>query len=100
VEIIIVFSYKILIDNYDLVRLKVISTEFDFVEPDKKRYRKEKIVITPEDTNLVREQIADTWDKYRTKILHRLVAKRIAIGAILKKQMSLQLSRFMIDESL
>jgi DNA helicase-2/ATP-dependent DNA helicase PcrA len=60
--------YKILIDNYHLKDWKVISTEFDFVEPDKKKeYRKEKIVITPEDTNLVREQIADTWDKIQAK---------------------------------
>ncbi len=60
--------YKILIDNYTLKDWKVISTEFDFVEPDKKKeYRKEKIVITPEDTNLVREQIADTWDKIQNK---------------------------------
>ena len=60
--------YKILIDNYDLKDWKVISTEFDFVEPDKKKeYRKEKIVITPEDTNLVREQIADTWEKIQSK---------------------------------
>ncbi|MFN0081773.1 MAG: ATP-dependent helicase, partial [Ferruginibacter sp.] len=60
--------YKILIDNYDLKDWKVISTEFDFVEPDnKKEYRKEKIVITPEDTNFVREQIADTWEKIQAK---------------------------------
>ncbi len=60
--------YKILIDNYDLKDWKVISTEFDFVEPDKKKeYRKEKIVIMPEDTNLVREQIVDTWEKIQAK---------------------------------
>ena len=60
--------YKILIDNYNLKDWKVISTEFDFVEPDKKKeYRKEKIIITPEDTNLVREQISDTWDKIQAK---------------------------------
>ncbi len=60
--------YKILIDNYTLKDWKVISTEFDFIEPDKKKeYRKEKIVITPEDTNIVREQIADTWDKIQAK---------------------------------
>ena len=60
--------YKILIDNYTLKDWKVISTEFDFIEPDKKKeYRKEKIIITPEDTNLVREQIADTWDKIQAK---------------------------------
>ena len=60
--------YKILIDNYDVKDWKVISTEFDFIEPDKKKeYRKEKIVITPEDTNIVREQIADTWEKIQAK---------------------------------
>ena len=60
--------YKILIDNYDLKDWKVISTEFDFIEPDKKKeYRKEKIIITPEDTNLVRKQITRTWDKIQAK---------------------------------
>ena len=29
--------YKILIDNYEQKDWKVISTEFDFVEPDKKK---------------------------------------------------------------
>ena len=60
--------YKILIDNYNLKDWKVISTEFDFVEPDKKKeYRKEKIIITPEDTYLVREQIVDSWEKIQAK---------------------------------
>lgn len=60
--------YKILIDNYDQKDWQVISTEFDFVEPDKKKeYRKEKIVITPEDTNIVKEQILDAWEKIQAK---------------------------------
>ncbi len=60
--------YKILIDNYDQKDWSVISTEFDFVEPDKKKeYRKEKIVITPEDTNIVKEQILDAWEKIQAK---------------------------------
>ncbi len=60
--------YKILIDNYDQKDWKVISTEFDFVEPDKKKeYRKEKIVITPNDTNIVREQILTAWEKIQAK---------------------------------
>jgi DNA helicase II / ATP-dependent DNA helicase PcrA len=46
----------------------VISTEFDFVEPDKKKeYRKEKIVITPEDCNIVKEQIVTAWEKIQAK---------------------------------
>ena len=60
--------YKILIDNYDQKDWQVISTEFDFVEPDKKKeYRKEKIVITPEDCNIVKEQITTAWEKIQAK---------------------------------
>jgi DNA helicase II / ATP-dependent DNA helicase PcrA len=60
--------YKILIDNYDQKDWQVISTEFDFVEPDKKKeYRKEKIVITPEDCNIVKEQIVTAWEKIQAK---------------------------------
>ncbi len=60
--------YKILIDNYDQKDWQVISTEFDFVEPDKnKKYRKEKIVILPEDCNIVKEQIVTSWEKIQAK---------------------------------
>jgi len=60
--------YKILIDNYEQKDWKVISTEFDFIEPDKKKdYRKEKIVITPADTATVKQQIVDTWQKIQDK---------------------------------
>jgi DNA helicase-2/ATP-dependent DNA helicase PcrA len=60
--------YKILIDNYEQKDWKVISTEFDFVEPDKKKeYRKEKIVITPADTETVKQQITETWQKIQNR---------------------------------
>jgi DNA helicase II / ATP-dependent DNA helicase PcrA len=60
--------YKILIDNYDQKDWQVISTEFDFVEPDKKKvYRKEKIIISPEDCNIVKEQIVSAWEKIQAK---------------------------------
>ena len=60
--------YKILIDNYEQKDWKVISTEFDFVEPDKKKeYRKEKIVITPADTETVKQQITETWQKIQDR---------------------------------
>ncbi|MGF2412813.1 MAG: PD-(D/E)XK nuclease family protein, partial [Ferruginibacter sp.] len=60
--------YKILVDNYELKDWKVISTEFDFVEPDKKKeYRKEKIVITPADTETVKQQITETWQKIQDR---------------------------------
>lgn len=60
--------YKLLIDNYEQKDWKVISTEFDFVEPDKKKeYRKEKIIITPADTATVSNQIKETWDKIQAR---------------------------------
>jgi DNA helicase-2/ATP-dependent DNA helicase PcrA len=56
--------YKILVDNYEQKGWKVMSTEFDFVEPDKKKvYKKEKISITPQDIDTVCEQIKTVWDK-------------------------------------
>ncbi len=56
--------YKILVDNYASKDWKVVSTEFDFIEPDKKKnYRKEKVLITPADITTVTEQIRSTWDK-------------------------------------
>lgn len=55
--------YKILVDNYKK-DWHVVSTEFDFIEPDtKKRYQKRKLIITPEDTTTVTQQITDTWAK-------------------------------------
>lgn len=60
--------YKLLIDNYEQKDWKVISTEFDFIEPDKKKeYRKEKIIITPADTETVKQQITDTWEKIQNR---------------------------------
>jgi DNA helicase II / ATP-dependent DNA helicase PcrA len=60
--------YKILVDNYEQKDWKVISTEFDFIEPDKKKeYRKEKIIITPEDTTTVNQQIKTVWDKIQAR---------------------------------
>jgi DNA helicase II / ATP-dependent DNA helicase PcrA len=60
--------YKILVDNYDQKDWKVVSTEFDFVEPDKKKnYRKEKIVITPADIETVSQQITSVWQKIQDR---------------------------------
>lgn len=60
--------YKILVDNYEQKDWKVISTEFDFIEPDKKKnYRKEKLVISPEDMTTVTEQITTVWQKIQNK---------------------------------
>lgn len=60
--------YKILVDSYEQKEWKVASTEFDFVEPDKKKeYRKVKIMITPEDTTTVSQQIVQTWHKIQNR---------------------------------
>ena len=60
--------YKILVDNYEQKDWRVISTEFDFVEPDKKaEYRKEKIVITPQDMETVKQQISEVWSKIQAR---------------------------------
>ncbi|MBC7934774.1 MAG: ATP-dependent helicase [Rhizobacter sp.] len=60
--------YKLLIDNYQQKDWKVISTEFDFIEPDKKKeYRKEKIVIAPADTETVKQQLTHTWKKIQDR---------------------------------
>ncbi len=60
--------YKILVDNYEQKDWKVVSTEFDFIEPDKKKnYRKEKVVISPADITTVTQQISDTWEKIQNR---------------------------------
>jgi DNA helicase-2/ATP-dependent DNA helicase PcrA len=60
--------YKILVDNYEQKDWKVVSTEFDFIEPDKKKnYRKEKVVIGPADITTVTQQITSTWEKIQNR---------------------------------
>ncbi len=60
--------YKILVDNYGQKDWKVVSTEFDFIEPDKKKeYQKVKIAITPSDNTTVIQQIRTTWEKIQSR---------------------------------
>jgi len=60
--------YKILVDNYKQKDWHAVSTEFDFIEPDKKKiYHKEKVVITPADITTVTQQITDTWQKIQRR---------------------------------
>lgn len=60
--------YKILVDNYEQKDWKAVSTEFDFIEPDKKKnYRKEKLIITPADITTVTQQITSTWEKIQNR---------------------------------
>ncbi|MDB4902774.1 MAG: helicase UvrD [Mucilaginibacter sp.] len=56
--------YKILIDNDRTNDWDVVSTVFEFVEPvNEGEYHKEKIVITPDDTAEVTEQIKTVYQK-------------------------------------
>jgi DNA helicase-2/ATP-dependent DNA helicase PcrA len=56
--------YKILIDNFHQKNWQAISSEFDFIEPDKKKnYVKKKIIVTPQDITTVTHQIKMVWDK-------------------------------------
>lgn len=60
--------YKILVDRYESKNWNVVSTEFDFIEPDKKKvYRKEKIVIQPEHIEKVTEQIKHVWERIQAR---------------------------------
>jgi DNA helicase-2/ATP-dependent DNA helicase PcrA len=55
--------YKLLV-NGSQRDWQVMSTEFDFIEPDnKKNYIRQKIFISPEDEAMVTTQITETWAK-------------------------------------
>lgn len=56
--------YTLLIDNYAAKEWKAVSTEFDFIEPDKKKeYNKKKIYVEPQDITTVTQQIKMVWHK-------------------------------------
>jgi DNA helicase-2/ATP-dependent DNA helicase PcrA len=60
--------YKLLVDNYKEKGWKAVSTEFDFVEPDKaKKIGKKIIPITPADLETVKQQIAMVWGKIQAR---------------------------------
>lgn len=60
--------YKILVDHYEQKDWKAVSTEFDFIEPDKKKnYRKAKVIITTDDITTVTQQITSTWEKIQNR---------------------------------
>lgn len=56
--------YKLLVDNYENKNWKVVSSEFDFIEPDKKKeYKKIKVFISEEDITTVKQQIQQVWNR-------------------------------------
>jgi DNA helicase-2/ATP-dependent DNA helicase PcrA len=60
--------YKILIDHMGGKDWKVVSTEFDFIEPDKaKGYQKRKIFIGAADIETVTQQLTGVWNKIQSR---------------------------------
>jgi len=60
--------YKILVDHYPSKNWEVVSTEFEFVEPDtKKQYVRRKIPITPSDMAIVKQQIRYVWERIQAR---------------------------------
>lgn len=59
--------YKLLVDN-SKQSWNVVSSEFDFIEPDKKKnYSRQKVVITPQDITTVTQQIQTVWQKIQDR---------------------------------
>jgi DNA helicase-2/ATP-dependent DNA helicase PcrA len=64
--------YKLLIDNYDQGKYQVVSTEFDFIEPNtKKEIKSIKVNITNEDTLALREQITHVWERIQERDFYK-----------------------------
>jgi DNA helicase-2/ATP-dependent DNA helicase PcrA len=60
--------YKLLIDNKTGKDWIAESSEFDFIEPDKKKkYKKQKVQILPTDLTTVTQQIKETWTKIQNR---------------------------------
>ncbi|HLF45570.1 MAG TPA: ATP-dependent DNA helicase, partial [Chitinophagaceae bacterium] len=56
--------YKILVDNLPGKNWKVLHTQFDFVEPNSKdEFDIERLDISTEETELVKQQIINTWEQ-------------------------------------
>ena len=91
--------YKILVDNYEQKDWKVVSTEFDFIEPDKKKnYRREKVIITPADITTVTQQITTTWEKIQNREFYTGCGKEDCHWCSFVKTNSLAIALHEIEE--
>ncbi|MBX2924454.1 MAG: ATP-dependent helicase [Chitinophagaceae bacterium] len=59
--------YKILMDNDKTHDWKVVSTEFDFIEPVGEEYKTELVEVTDADITTVTQQIITTWQKIQNR---------------------------------
>jgi DNA helicase-2/ATP-dependent DNA helicase PcrA len=56
------------VDHYQQKDWRVVSAEFDFIEPDKKKqYQKRKLLVSDADTTTVTQQITETWEKIQAR---------------------------------
>ena len=91
--------YKILVDHYDKKDWKVISTEFDFVEPDKKKtYQKIKVVIQPQDTETVLQQITTVWKKIQERDFYTGCGKEDCHWCNFVKENKLEIALYELQE--
>lgn len=59
--------YKILLDNDKTHDWKVISTEFDFIEPVGEEYKTDLVEVSDADITTVTQQIVTTWQKIQNR---------------------------------
>ncbi len=59
--------YKILLDNDPSHDWKVVSTEFDFIEPVNDTYKTELVEVTDADITTVTQQIITTWNNIQRR---------------------------------
>ena len=91
--------YKILLDNYRQKSWQVVSTEFDFIEPNKQKvYHKEKVIITKEDIGIVTQQIVDTWTKIQNKDFYTGCGKEECVWCNFVKDHKLHIALHDLEE--
>ena len=78
--------YKILVDNLPGKNWNVLHTQFDFVEPNSKdEFDIQKLSITAEEVEKVKEQIVKYGTKFNNMTFIRVVVNPNVNGAILQK---------------
>jgi DNA helicase II / ATP-dependent DNA helicase PcrA len=91
--------YKILIDNYEKKPWNVVSSTFDFIEPDKnKQYYTEKVIILPEDIETVTQQIMSVWNKIQNRDFYTGCGKEDCHWCNFVKQNKLEVALHVISE--
>ena len=90
--------YKLLVDNNENGKYRVVSTEFDFVEPNKKKQiTSKKVLIEEQDIKEVKEQIKYAWDKIQARDFYTGCGKADCHWCNFVKTNKLALSEIEID---